>query len=99
MPQDFCDTTLDDAAFFAANSVGREVFVLTTAFTTYNSAPRREYGVTPSAPMRAPGKERAVPRHAASLLLEIALLFLVVASCKRSQRRANATVFAAGCTI
>lgn len=30
---------LDDAAFFAANSLEREVFVLTTAFTTYITRP------------------------------------------------------------
>ncbi len=30
---------LDDAAFFAANSLEREVFVLTTAFTTYLTRP------------------------------------------------------------
>jgi uncharacterized protein (TIGR00369 family) len=30
---------LDDAAFFAANSVETEVFVLTTAFTTYLTRP------------------------------------------------------------
>ncbi len=30
---------LDDAAFFAANSLEREVFVLTTSFTTYLTRP------------------------------------------------------------
>ena len=30
---------LDDAAFFAANSLERDVFVLTTAFTTYLTRP------------------------------------------------------------
>lgn len=30
---------LDDAAFFAANSLEREVFVLTTSFTTYITRP------------------------------------------------------------
>lgn len=30
---------LDDAAFFAANSVEREVFVLTVSFTTYMTRP------------------------------------------------------------
>ena len=30
---------LDDAAFFAANSLEREVFVLTTSFTTYLTKP------------------------------------------------------------
>jgi uncharacterized protein (TIGR00369 family) len=30
---------LDDAAFFAANSVERDVFVLTTSFTTYLTRP------------------------------------------------------------
>lgn len=30
---------LDDAAFFAANSLERELFVLTTAFTTYLTRP------------------------------------------------------------
>ncbi len=30
---------LDDSAFFAANSYEREVFVLTTAFTTYLTCP------------------------------------------------------------
>ncbi len=30
---------LDDAAFFAANSIETEVFVLTTAFTTYLTRP------------------------------------------------------------
>lgn len=30
---------LDDAAFFAANSLEKEVFVLTTAFTTYLTRP------------------------------------------------------------
>lgn len=32
---------LDDAAFFAANSVEREVFVLTSSFTTYLTRPVR----------------------------------------------------------
>jgi acyl-coenzyme A thioesterase PaaI-like protein len=30
---------LDDAAFFAANSLERDVFVLTTSFTTYLTRP------------------------------------------------------------
>lgn len=33
---------LDDAAFFAASSLEREVFVLTTAFTTYLTRPVSE---------------------------------------------------------
>ncbi len=33
---------LDDAAFFAANSLEREVFVLTTSFTTYLTRPVKE---------------------------------------------------------
>lgn len=33
---------LDDAAFFAASSLEREVFVLTTAFTTYLTRPVKE---------------------------------------------------------
>lgn len=33
---------LDDAAFFAANSIETEVFVLTTAFTTYLTRPVSE---------------------------------------------------------
>ena len=41
---------LDDAAFFAANSLETEVFVLTTAFTTYLTRP-----IT-SGKMRAVGK-------------------------------------------
>jgi uncharacterized protein (TIGR00369 family) len=34
-----CFKLLDDAAFFAANSLEREVFVLTTSFTTYFTRP------------------------------------------------------------
>jgi uncharacterized protein (TIGR00369 family) len=41
---------LDDAAFFAANSLETEVFVLTTAFTTYITRPVAE------GKMRAVGK-------------------------------------------
>jgi len=41
---------LDDAAFFAANSLETEVFVLTTSFTTYLTRPVRE------GKMRAVGK-------------------------------------------
>lgn len=41
---------LDDAAFFAANSFEREVFVLTTSFTTYITRP------ISSGVMRAVGK-------------------------------------------
>jgi acyl-coenzyme A thioesterase PaaI-like protein len=33
---------LDDAAYFAANSLEREVFVLTTSFTTYLTRPVSE---------------------------------------------------------
>lgn len=41
---------LDDAAFFAANSIETEVFVLTTAFTTYLTRP------VSSGSMRSEGK-------------------------------------------
>ncbi len=34
-----CFKMLDDAAFFAANSLEREFFVLTTSFTTYLTRP------------------------------------------------------------
>jgi len=34
-----CFKILDDAAFFAANSLEREFFVLTTSFTTYLTRP------------------------------------------------------------
>jgi uncharacterized protein (TIGR00369 family) len=53
---------LDDAAFFAANSVETEVFVLTTAFTTYLTRP------ISSGQMRATG--RVVNRNRSQIVAE-----------------------------
>lgn len=56
---------LDDAAFFAANSVEREVFVLTTSFTTYITRPVSQ-GV-----MRAEG--RLLNQNRSQLIAEAVL--------------------------
>lgn len=53
---------LDDAAFFAANSLEQEVFLLTTAFTTYLTRPVSE-GV-----LRAEG--RVVNRNRSQIIAE-----------------------------
>jgi len=56
---------LDDAAFFAANSLEREFFVLTTSFTTYLTRPVRD-GV-----LRAVG--RVVTRGRSQFIAEAVL--------------------------
>ena len=53
---------LDDAAFFAANSLEREVFVLTTSFTTYLTRP------VSSGTLRSVG--RVVNRNASQWIAE-----------------------------
>ena len=53
---------LDDAAFFAANSLEREVFVLTTSFTTYLTKP------VSSGALRSVG--RVVNRNKSQLIAE-----------------------------
>ena len=53
---------LDDAAFFAANSLEREVFVLTTSFTTYLTRP------ISSGRLRSVG--RVVDRNRSQLIAE-----------------------------
>ena len=53
---------LDDAAFFAANSLEREVFVLTTSFTTYLTRP------TSSGTLRSVG--RVVNRNKSQFIAE-----------------------------
>jgi uncharacterized protein (TIGR00369 family) len=53
---------LDDAAFFAASSLEREVFVLTTSFTTYLTRP-----IT-AGTLRSVG--RVVNRHESQLIAE-----------------------------
>ena len=53
---------LDDAAFFASNSLEREVFVLTTSFTTYLSKP------VSSGALRSVG--RVVNRNKSQLIAE-----------------------------
>ena len=56
---------LDDAAFFAANSLEREVFVLTTSFTTYLTRP------ISSGTLRSVG--RVVNRNKSQVLAEAVL--------------------------
>lgn len=56
---------LDDAAFFAANSLEREVFVLTTSFTTYITRP------VSSGVMRAEG--RIVNKNKSQFIAEAVL--------------------------
>ena len=56
---------LDDAAFFAANSVERETFVLTTSFTTYLTRP------VSSGTMRSTG--RLVNRNNTQFIAEAVL--------------------------
>ena len=57
---------LDDAAFFAANSLEREVFVLTTSFTTYLTRP------VSSGRLRSVGK---VVNHNKSQLIAEAIVY------------------------
>ena len=57
---------LDDAAFFAANSLEREVFVLTTSFTTYLTRP------VSSGRLRSVGK---VVNHNRSQLIAEAIVY------------------------
>ena len=74
---------LDDAAFFAANSLERDVFVLTTSFTTYLTRP------VSSGTLRSVG--RVVNRNKSQFIAEAVLKSQFIAGTPRFRRKPDRT--------